>query len=89
MEPIPAWRTIPSIYITKPSLAAKAKPSVHRALFEPAVCLFCPYYRLQCHAEVGHMTHNQRHEQNGKKCLPVLLRPREWAGSSGLVAYVR
>ena len=35
------------------------------------------------------MTHNQRHEQNGKKCLPVPLRPREWAGSSGLVAYVR
>ena len=27
MEPIPAWRTIPTIHITKPSLAAKAKPS--------------------------------------------------------------
>ena len=56
-----------------PDLAKYAAEEVHRVLFGPTVCLFCPYCRLDCHSQVGHMTHNQQHAQNAKKvpsCAP-------------------
>ena len=57
----------------RPNLIFYAAYGVPRALFESAVYLFCTYDRLQSHTLVGHVTNNQRHEENGTGVCPYIL----------------